>query len=243
MLGFTRALSFLTSNNFPRKPTQYRMLFSLFLEVPRTFIYTKLPTSKNRAGVTKKPAGWVAAPQHEEFTGVKNPHCIAKETAKVAFVYCYVMSRYIHTWTYLNTVKGIIERPCQNTYSCLPQMYCDPGQSDPISRKALLGGGSWGRHRVQNWCGFWEHSETWSPGGKQLILVHEAHHHTLKVRAVEAAGLWQEHLLHLVGREAEEPEILYQLRPGTRGLWHSTVVTINWCWKDTGTLKQILLLF
>lgn len=97
MLGFTRALSFLTSNNFPRKPTQYRMLFSVFLEVPRTFIYTKLPTSKNRAGVTKKPAGWVSAPQHEEFIGVKNPHCIAKETAKVAFVYCYVMSRYIHT--------------------------------------------------------------------------------------------------------------------------------------------------
>lgn len=95
MLGLTRALSFLTSINFPRKARHCGMLFSIFLEVPRALIYTKLPTSKNRAGVTKKPAGWVSVPQREDFTGVKNPQCTAKETAEVAFVYCYVMSKYI----------------------------------------------------------------------------------------------------------------------------------------------------
>lgn len=71
----------------------------------------------------------------------------------------------------------------------LSQVYWDPGQSDPFSGKALLGGGSWGRYRVQNWCGFWKHSKTWLPGGKQLILVHEAHHHTIKVRDMQATAL------------------------------------------------------
>lgn len=94
------------------------MLFSIFLEVPRALISTELPTSRNRAGVTKKPAGWVSAPQQGDSPGIKNPN-YTKVTAEVAFVYCYVMSRHIHTWTYLTSVKRIIERPCQNTHSCL----------------------------------------------------------------------------------------------------------------------------
>lgn len=97
MLEFTRALSLLTSINFPRKPRHCGMLLSIFLEVPRALISTKVPTSKNRAGVTKKPAGWVSAPQCGDFTGVKNPHCTAKVTAEVTFVLCYVKSRHIHT--------------------------------------------------------------------------------------------------------------------------------------------------
>lgn len=63
------------------------MLFSLFLKVPRALSCAKLPTGKNKVGVTKKPAGSVSGPQHVDFAVVKNLCCPAKETAKVAFVY------------------------------------------------------------------------------------------------------------------------------------------------------------
>lgn len=69
---------------------------------PRAFIYTKLPTSKNRAGVTKKPAGWVPVPQRGDFTRVKNPHCTVKETAEVAF--CLLLCN-VQVYTYLNISK------------------------------------------------------------------------------------------------------------------------------------------
>lgn len=223
MLGLTRALSFLRSINFPRKPSHYGMLFSIFLEAPRALIYTKLPTSENRAGVTKKSAGWVSAPQRGDFTRVKNPHCTAKGTAEVAFVYCYVMSRYIHTWTYLNTVKSIIERLCQNTYSCL-------SPTDVLRSWAV-----WS-HFQESITGRWKLRKIQST---ELVWL---------LRTLQDMGTWGQTThpgawgtsSHPQGKGSDR-NTSCTFRQGSReardfisaqtrhqGLWHSTAVTVNW---------------
>lgn len=212
------------------------MLFSLFLKVPRPLIYT-------HSGCHKETCRFC----------IRSSACGLRCSQK-SMLHCYRNSR-----------SGIWLLMCNVQVHNVPK-HCKQHRRESLPKHIFLSLsptgvlGSWAvwSHFQESITGRWKLRKIQSTESAWLLKTLRG---TVIWGQITHPGAWGTSSRHRgkgcggyrsptgtppvctpAGRVRQRFSIKAQTKRLTRGLWHSTIGTVNWCWTDTRTFKRILLL-